>query len=76
MLSKTDATDLVVKFTNTLRDRVNAFLVARARQGYVGGVFRYTDQDTGPKAQAVKAELEAGGWTVVVDTGAKTVTIS
>lgn len=76
MISKAEAQAAVDSYISTLRDRVNLFLQARARQGFVGGTFTYTAQDTGPKAQAVRTELLNLGWTVVVDTTTRTVTIS
>ena len=76
MLAKSEATIMATQFTDTLADRVELWLRNQARLGRVGGVFAYTPEDTGPKAQAVRTALEANGWTVVVDTVAKTVTIS
>lgn len=76
MFLKSEATVVATQYVNTLRDRVNLFLRRRAQLGAVGGVFQYTPEDTGPKAQEVRTELLADGWTVVVDTVARTVTIS
>jgi hypothetical protein len=64
------------QFTDTLLERVSNFLRARARLGFIGGVFEYTTEDKGPKALAVKADLEASGWTVVIDAPNRRVTIS
>lgn len=76
LMSKAEATALALQFQNTVRQRVASFLDSRARQGLVGGVFSYTSEDSVPVLQAVRTALEALGWTVVVDTGARTATIS
>jgi hypothetical protein len=75
-MTKSEAQDVANSFVQTLRDRVDIFLRNQARAGIVGGQFVYTANDSGPRAIAVKTELEAGGWTVVVDAPNKTVTIS
>lgn len=76
MITKSEAQAAVATFQNSLANRINLFLKNRASSGFVGGVFNYTPEDTGPQAQAARTELQAGGWTVVVDTVARTVTIS
>jgi phage tail sheath protein FI len=76
MMTKADAQALIDAFAQSLRDRVERFLREQARTGTLGGVFFYTAQDRGPTALLVKAELEAGGWTVVIDAPNKAVTIS
>lgn len=75
-ISRAEATATALAYVKTLSTRVEAYLRSRAQAGFVGGVFAYTAQDTGPQAQAAKTELEALGWTVVVDVVGQTVTIS
>jgi VCBS repeat-containing protein len=76
IITKAEASTLSVTYQDALAERVYTFLRNRAQGGFVGGQFTYTTEDTGPKAQAVKAALEAAGWVVVVDGVNRTVTIS
>jgi phage tail sheath protein FI len=75
-MTKAEAQALIDAYAQSLRDRVDRFLRTQAQAGTLGGQFTYTAQDRGPVAQAVKTELEAGGWTVVIDVPNKVVTIS
>lgn len=78
MLTKVEAQSLLQAFQDRFATRLNQYLINRAQSGFIGGTINYSNEDglTGPRAAAIRAELEAAGWTVVVDTVNKTVTIS
>lgn len=75
MISKTEAIQLFNAFNNTFSARVEAQIRSAASSGLTSVTISY---GTVPNAiaAATGAELTAAGWTVAVDTTAKTVTIS
>lgn len=76
MISKAEANALIIQYQTGLRDRIDSLLRSMASTGQLGATFTYTALDAPAKATPIKAELEALGWTVVIDAPNKTVTIS
>lgn len=76
MISKDQAGAIAKTHQDQLPDRVDQFLRARAALGAVGGLFRYTEFDTGPIATATLQALRDAGWTTDIDTANRIVTIS
>lgn len=75
MISKAEATNLFNAFNLGFSARVEAQIRAAAQSGNTSVVVNYGTV-TDAVANAVRTELIAAGWTVAVDTTAKTVTIS
>lgn len=75
-ITKAEAAQIAQTYVTSVGSRVFKFLRDRAAAGLVGGIYSYSPQDSVPELQAVRSRLLADGWTVVVDTGNQTATIS
>lgn len=75
-LTKTAAQALASAYVAGEADRLNAFMTNLANSGVVGGTMSYPAFITDAQAQTVVVPLQTAGWTVVLDTIAKTVTVS
>lgn len=76
ILLKTDAQVLATAFIQNEAQRLNQYLLNLAQSGIVGGVYTYPSIIPNAQANAAGAALTAAGWTVVVDTAAKTITVT
>ena len=76
MITKDQADTIAKTHQAQLPERVDQFLRNRAALGAVGGLFRYTEFDTGPVAAATLQALRDSGWTTDIDTVNRIVTIS